>query len=111
MSILIYDNATGDGGFEHKGNYVNLNGTPASAQPNAGDIVLYGSTNYVVNNSDESHGAPTAGAAVFAPGANVEFFGLPGYFGYTFGSLIEPAASHVSFVDTPMSAGNVLLVL
>jgi hypothetical protein len=107
--ILIYDNATGDGGFEHKGNYANLNGTPASASPTAADIVLYGSTNYTVNSYDESGGQPTAGAAVFAPGANVNFVGLPGYSGYTFGSLLEPAGSYVTVTDTPMSAGKVLL--
>jgi hypothetical protein len=46
---------------------------------------------------------------VFAPGANVQFDATPPAHSYVFGSLIEPAASHVSFTDGGMAAGNVLL--
>jgi hypothetical protein len=104
---LIYDNATGDNLFQDPKNYVNLNYTPANVTPTAADIVLYGAANYTVfgglNNQPE-------GAGVFSPGANVTFADAiqPTPQGFTFGSLLQPYGSNVTF-DAQVSAGNVLI--
>jgi hypothetical protein len=68
--------------------------------------VLYGSANYLV--SDYPSSGPVIGAAVFAPGANVEI-GAPNPDYYTFGSIIQPYGSSVTLEVAGFSVGNVLL--
>jgi hypothetical protein len=109
--ILIFDNATGNGGFGIAGNYVDLNYKPANTAPTPNDIVLYGSTTYTVTEWGTSSQAGLSPAAeVFAPGANVTFFEThKGGAEYTPGSLILPFNSHVRFDAATVAAGNVLI--
>jgi hypothetical protein len=106
MSILIYDNATGDNRFGNPGNYVTLGYQPANHVPTAADTVLYGTANYLVHDIPTSD--PVIGAAVFAPGANVTFSAAETD-QYTFGSLIQPYGSNVTLQVAGYSIGNVLL--
>jgi hypothetical protein len=110
MSILIYDNATGDNRFGNAGNYVTPGYQPANAVPTASDIVLYGAATYRVDDFNIGGGStdPMEGAAVFAPGANVTF-DAPDPDRYTFGSLIQPHGSNVTLKSAGFSIGNVLL--
>jgi hypothetical protein len=103
--VLIYDNASGDNQFGDVKNYVNLNYTPANATPGVPDTVLYGAARYTIEGSLYNTGI---GAAVLSPGANVTFNDDAPGAQFSFGNLLQPYGSNLTFISN-LSAGNVLI--